>query len=264
MSPKNISQLTDQCYWDKIYLKASVNCLSHWHPVGYEERALAFMFDQVFAAGNVKSVLEVGCGNSTWLPYLAQKYNVAVTGIDYSEEGVLLARQQLLHAGVAGKIHHADIFAVNCDEIGTFDLVYSLGVIEHFENTDEVVNILIRFVKQHGLLLAEVPNLFSIHGLAMRLYQPEVYSRHRVLRCNQLQEVYERNGLEDVNVSILGLASIGIVSWGVAPRYPNLEFMFRPLIRIAQEVFQRTVGKLKIYKGIRLFAPFVYISGRKR
>src|SRR5574341_437658 len=53
-------------------------------------------------------LLEMGCGNSLWLPYFAKKLNYVVSGIDYTEDGCRLAEANLSAVGRQGDIYCRD------------------------------------------------------------------------------------------------------------------------------------------------------------
>ena len=57
-----------------------------------------FRFDQFFKAiapRGPRRMLEIGCGASAWLVYFAKEFGYRVEGIDYSELGCELARENL-------------------------------------------------------------------------------------------------------------------------------------------------------------------------
>ena len=83
-------------------------------------------------------MLEVGCAQSSWLPYFHFAFGCRVAGIDYSPTGCRMSRQLLDEAGVPGEVLERDLFADNSDLEGTFDFLFSLGFIEFIKtSTDE-------------------------------------------------------------------------------------------------------------------------------
>ncbi len=60
---------------------------------------------------------------------------------------------------------------------GSFDVVYSAGVIEHFEDPSRIVRIHAELLKPGGLALITVPNLRGIYG---RLASEETLAIHNL------------------------------------------------------------------------------------
>jgi len=79
--------------------------------------------------------LEIGCAQSRWLTYFAREWGYQVSGLDYSKLGCLQSRALLDREGLAGEIFHQDMFCPQPCQVAGFDLVFSNGVAEHFEDT---------------------------------------------------------------------------------------------------------------------------------
>ena len=79
-------------------------------------------------------VLEIGCAQSRWLPYFAREWGYRVAGLDYSELGCRQSRDLLAREGIAGEIYHQDLFCPRPDQVSSFDLIFSNGVVEHFQD----------------------------------------------------------------------------------------------------------------------------------
>src|SRR5437588_8131675 len=109
-------------HWDGIYEQLAP-AETGWAPSDYGSIVLARALLEEMERAKPSSILEVGCGNSIWLPYVGRKTGVPVAGLDYSEAGCELARQQLAAEGVAGKIFCADLFQTDPIEVGRYDFV---------------------------------------------------------------------------------------------------------------------------------------------
>jgi SAM-dependent methyltransferase len=88
-----------------------------------------------------------------------------VEGIEYTDVGASLSRLNLERAGVEGVIRQADFFDV---PPSSFDLVLSLGFIEHFDDLPRVFARHVAFTAPGGTLAIGVPNY---RGLNRRLQQ---------------------------------------------------------------------------------------------
>lgn len=254
--------LAGKTHWDSIYEGAPGSAES-WEPSTYEELALAQMLGRAAAAAEAKSILEVGCGSSVWLPYLARTASARVAGLDYSREGCEAARARLRAAGVTGEVFCEDLFSEAADRIGQYDLVYSLGVVEHFADLADVVGKIARFVRSGGVLFTEVPNLRSVHGLLTWLYQPELLAKHVLVTRRQLERAHRAAGLTVVESGFKGVASLNITSWGRYARWPAVDRYVVGVVRRVSRAFDQALRWQGRYEGAQLLAPYLYVLARR-
>jgi 2-polyprenyl-3-methyl-5-hydroxy-6-metoxy-1,4-benzoquinol methylase len=93
--------------------------------------------------------LEVGCAPGKMLAWVARVLGAEVAGVDYSPRGVTLSRELLHTPGVAADLRCENIFATSF-EPGSFDVVFSAGVIEHFEDPRDIVCRHLRLARPGG------------------------------------------------------------------------------------------------------------------
>ena len=210
-----------------------------------------------------RTVLEVGCGDSPWLPYLAKWRQVSVAGLDYSEQGCELARNRLQIENIRGSVYCADLFSADPGEIGQYDLVYSLGVVEHFTDLGNVIGHLLKFVNPGGVLLTEIPNLVSIHGFLSWVYQPAQLAKHKLIRKNELEDAYRSHSLVNISTAYVGTFSLGIVAWGLNQRFPKADMFLLLPVRILRKLNDLTMLRLNAYRGCSFLSPFLCASGVK-
>jgi 2-polyprenyl-6-hydroxyphenyl methylase/3-demethylubiquinone-9 3-methyltransferase len=249
-------------HWTQRYSAAVVP--TQWAPLDYNSLVIDYCIRRALKGRVPASVLEIGCGNSTWLPYLGRQLNVPVTGIDYSALGCEQAEAQLASAGVNGRIVCDDLFKIDPDSLGTFDFIYSLGFVEHFTDLPEVVRQVAALLSARGVMLSIVPNLRSVHGLLSWLYQPTVLAKHEVLSPRKLAEAHAHLGFVETETGYAGLASFNVVAWGVEPRWPRADRILRPLavqgVRVSDAVLRRLGG---LGAGNFPLSPFIYSIARR-
>ena len=79
-----------------------------------------------------QKALDIGCGWGGMAIYLAQNFDVDVTGITLSEEQLALARTRAQDAGVAGRVRFNLVDYRNLAESGVkYDRIVSVGMFEH-------------------------------------------------------------------------------------------------------------------------------------
>ena len=107
--------------------------------------------------------LEIGCAPGKMLSWVAAALGAEVSGLDYSGPGVRVARRLFRELGLAADIRNEDVFSTTF-AAGSFDVVYSAGVIEHFEDPSEIVRIHAKLLKPGGVALITIPNLAGFYG----------------------------------------------------------------------------------------------------
>jgi 2-polyprenyl-3-methyl-5-hydroxy-6-metoxy-1,4-benzoquinol methylase len=207
---KGVDKLSSRDYWDEILLQAELPRIST--PRSYHQRITMNFVHDFIGRGNYKTFFEVGCGSSGWLPYFAKKYDLCVSGIDYSEPGCLLAEKNLAMLGIPyGEIICKDIFEPNCTNGKRYDIVFSYGVIEHFHDPGKLVSIFSEFLNPGGIMISLVPNLNGLMGTLSRFFVKDIFEMHRVIDSNELQQYHQRSGLHNLKTSFAGTFTLSVL-----------------------------------------------------
>lgn len=128
--------MQDQQYWDK-YWKENKNKETFFN--GMVALARKYYFAKAFArfinnhfpvVG--KKICEIGTGSGLTLAHLKKMGAAACVGIDYSAESITLAREMNPDC----EFIKADAFATGLPD-KQFDLIYSLGMLEHYNREDQ-------------------------------------------------------------------------------------------------------------------------------
>ncbi|HOK75614.1 MAG TPA: class I SAM-dependent methyltransferase [Bacteroidales bacterium] len=212
MENKEEKRLSTKEYWDSILegarLPLSVNRkqYSAWLIDGF--------FREYILEGNYRTLLEAGAGSSAWLPYLAREYNLKVSGIDYSEPGCRICEENLKLQGIDyGEIICSDIF--RWKDHKKYDIVISLGLIEHFENPGEVLKIAGEHLNPSGMIITVIPNLMGLNGKITRFFMPDVYNIHKKISASELRNLHEERGFRTLNCGYTGMFYPMIIPWQV-------------------------------------------------
>lgn len=92
-----------------------------------------------------KKILEIGCAGGKQLVYFNKEFGYEPYGVDYSEEGCRIARENLRLNDISGQIICEDVFDASFEQ--EFDIVYSMGLIEHFFDPDKIIDKHIELLK---------------------------------------------------------------------------------------------------------------------
>ena len=139
-------------------------------------------------------VLEIGCAPGKHMAYLAKVRQAQVSGLDYSEPGIAFSKELFSRLGLKGQFHCENALATTFPE-NAFDIVYSLGVIEHFDDPRPIIEKHLLLAKDGGLVLITVPNYAGFYGSLQRYFDPENLKIHNldVMNCEALAALPPRH-----------------------------------------------------------------------
>jgi len=216
-----MDRLTDVRYWEEQWWKKiRPRRLRLYRDFDYETVRLLHR-----AAGpKAVRVLELGAGGSRVLPYLAAKFGYHVFGADFSPSGCELLRANLALAGAKGNVVCEDLFQPSLKP-EQFELVFSCGLIEHFEDIGAAIQQHLRLARPGGRVALIVPNLQGLQGKIWKRLAPPLWARHRVFGPADLDKALRSLGLREVKSGYLGsfFLQLGLGSdWTALQRWPKL------------------------------------------
>jgi 2-polyprenyl-3-methyl-5-hydroxy-6-metoxy-1,4-benzoquinol methylase len=200
---QEIRDKAGEAYWTSVWEKSDLNPpidLQSKDMHSYPQRAFNKIFRKFL--NNIplkgKKLVEIGCGNSSWLPYFSKQFGLDVYGIDYSEEGCEQAEKILQRENVEGTIYCTDAFNPVEDLYSEFDIVVSFGVIEHFSDTASTLEAFSKYLKPGGLLITAIPNMSGLNGWLHKKMNRALYDIHVPLDKKQLSEAVRAAGLNEI------------------------------------------------------------------
>ncbi len=230
------------------------------------DRRILGLFRRYGKLNRESRVLEIGCGQSMWLPCLARELGCQVFGLDVEPYAAELARANLSGAGERGEILCRDAFdaSQNQDLLGRFDLIYSMGVMEHFDDAAERLAMLVGYLKPGGRILTTVPNLQGVNWLLQRLASLERLRMHVVYDTKRLSRIHERAGLETIAAGYVGFYD-GYVSGSDSKTSRFRQRLHNRLCwasNMVGETWTRLSGE-RLTPEIKWIAPHVFCVGRR-
>jgi len=171
--------LTDAAYWDRYWDRISVPRERRRQPREFYVNAILDVFDRYLPADPSMTAAEIGGAPGQYLAYLHRSRGYQITCIDFSDAGCRKTRENFRLLGIVGDVIRADI-TEDVGALPTFDVVYSLGLIEHFVDRALVVGQHVRLVRPGGYLVLGVPNFQGVTGWFMRTLQPNLYATHEI------------------------------------------------------------------------------------
>jgi len=167
-----------------------------------------------------KKLIELGCGSSEWLPYLAKEFGFKVFGLDYSEKGCELASKILDAEGIDGQIVVGDLFAPPASLRQAFDVAVSFGVAEHFTDTARCLQAMAEYLLPGGHLFTLIPNMTGLPGAIQRRVDKTVYAKHVPIDRAALEQAHRAAGLKVMFCDYFLACNLGVInieSWKSRP-----------------------------------------------
>ena len=245
MNIKKNHRLTEQKFWEEYWknlrlpVKVDTNlsfdrCLSKVLLKRLEELPLPPPFKERY------SIVEIGAAPGKWLALFPQdKYTVS--GIEYSEAGMDALTRNMMLLGISPlNLIHGDFFEI--EPKPTYDVVMSLGFIEHFDDPIRVLRRHIEWLSPGGYLVIGVPNFTGIHGFAQRLLDVDILKAHNTKIMNQ--SFFE--GLPEIlGIKLCSFEYLGSLE-------PSLPMTFRPatLSNVIQRAALRLASLLRRWRWL--------------
>lgn len=199
------NELTDRQFWSNYWesktgLAVAVGANYLFHK----------QLQQIVGDKQVKTALELGGFPGYYSIFLKKYLNVKATLMDYFvHRGILksvIEKNGLSETDI--EVIEADLFTYKGTE--RFDLVLSCGLIEHFEDTKDIIYRHVQFLNPGGTLFITLPNFTGVNGWVQQNFDPQNYSKHNIKTMNPafLASVARDLGLQNVSVSYFGGFSI--------------------------------------------------------
>jgi SAM-dependent methyltransferase len=177
MSFRDPSRLTDQEFWDEYWDGTELpQEFTEANTSAYIRTFLA-PFDRYLPHGRGLSALEIGGAPGRYAAYFHRRFGYEVRALEYSSVGYELARRNLELLAIPATVVRGDLFDTGV-ELPPSDVVYSLGLIEHFDDPTAVARAHLRFAKPGGLLVIGAPNLRGLSRVLHWLLAPSVLETH--------------------------------------------------------------------------------------
>lgn len=154
-------------------------------------------------------VIEIGCAPGRSLIRFARLFGYQPYGVEYTPNGAALTREYFEACGESpDNVIEADFFseAFLQQWEGQFDVVFSGGFIEHFDDPATAVANHARLLKEGGYLVCSIPNLNSWSWPLFRLFSPDILDVHNlsIMRLGPYRSLFEGLGLTEAHCDYVG------------------------------------------------------------
>lgn len=222
------TEYTNKEYWDKYWEKRTGAIEIKRNPKKYSTNALLDIFEKYLEINSGLTILEIGGAPGQYLMYMNKQFGYQANALDYSSVGNQKTLKNFQSENLKVNVYERNLFSDNfSDNIPIFDIVYSLGFAEHFENLNDVIGRHLKLLKPGGKLIIGVPNLGGIYQWFLKQLAPN-------------------------HLAIHNLKSMDLRNWKLFEKDFELDVIFRDYIGgfeplVMKKIEKRTVKNVVLY-----------------
>ena len=211
-SPVQDERLTTPAYWAEVWQGVKLP------DIRIPEADKDWALKKCLPPGANHRLLEIGCAPGGWMSYFHNEFGYAVDGIEYVPDAAELTRANMKLQNIEAEVWCDDFFSIDTSKFN-YDVVYSGGFIEHFDDYPSVCG---RLAEVGRIVVTMIPNLYGVNGFISRMVRPHVYEKHVPINLEQLRKAHESIGLQTKFCNYVG----GMQFYRIAER--NRLFVNRP------------------------------------
>lgn len=247
--------LTEDKIWNEVWETHSLPQVfkDKFNPY-YVERLDAF-FHKYLPKSKGYEFLELGCAPGRWLHYFNYEFGYIVSGLDSSKVGLEITKKNLEMLGVNSHLYLGDVLKYETNK--EYDVVFSLGLIEHFDPPTEIIEKHLQFVKSGGYVVIGVPNIKkAFYGPLQRLVNKKNPSGYIHISDEELYDHLK------TKIEILFCGYVGVLNFYLL-NIPRRRKISHKLLNITQFLLDKIIRNFNVRKETKLFSPYIFIIGKK-
>lgn len=220
---KENKRLSTKDHWAGSWSKQQLDTIT-FDPLQPSFRDLHDLFSRVLPKNRGMRFLEVGCHPGHYMWYFHHFFDYKVSGLEYVREFCDKVRKSLEGIDVPSDVICDDLFSFtpSSPEV-RWDVVASFGLIEHFQDTEDVIKKHLALLKNGGHLVLVIPNHQGIYGKILKLVSLEKYNAHNLMKYEDILDALKKIG----NVRIVEGGYYGHIGFWATGLYSRVRAMGR-------------------------------------
>ncbi|MBU3925552.1 class I SAM-dependent methyltransferase [Patescibacteria group bacterium] len=181
--------LVSKSNWKKYWSEHGAQKI---HSILFED-----IFQKYFEFNPKLECIEIGCVPGNFLIFLHKKFGYKIHGIDYVEGMEKILKKNFELNNIKNyNIYNSDFRIFKQEKL--FDIVLSIGFIEHFSDYKKIIEKHISLLKKDGILFISLPNFRYGQYLLHRLFDNKNLKKHNLKAMNPkiIKEIFKKNNLE--------------------------------------------------------------------
>lgn len=255
-------ELTEREYWDSRWEKVELPAEVTRDSRKFVTRDLIGLFDKYLPKGNGLRILEIGGAPGKWLAYFKKNFHYDIAGIDYSPTGCQKMRKNfdLLHLG--GSVFNNNILTDDLSALPRFDVVYSFGFVEHFDDLDLILEKHLAMLRPEGILMVGMPNFLGITHRILKRTAPRILSTHnlRAMDLRTWERLEKKYRLQPIFKGYVGGFDLHNC------RRCEKRTLLNRIIRVFFKILTRVTGRMSFLRRFpsQYWSPYLLVMYRKK
>lgn len=246
------NELTDKAFWTAYWeSKSNLDIFVNRDFLFHKQ------LQQVVEQHSPQTAIELGGFPGHYAIFLKKHYGLHATLLDYFVHRAIL--KKVLHKNQleseAIEIIETDLFK-HKPEL-QYDLVLSCGLIEHFQDTSDILQRHIQFLRPGGTLWLTLPNFRGVNGWVQKYFDRANYDRHYIacMDLDLLRQVCQELGLKNIQVQYIQRFSVWLENKSQKP------LLTRVLVKTIWLV-GKVLTKFIPFES-RLLSPYIMVQAQK-
>lgn len=245
--------LTQEKFWDQIWGSYPLPQVFKGKNNLYYVERLDDFFHKHLPENKQYEFLELGCAPGRWMHYFHVEFGYATSGLDSSQTGMEVTKRNLELLNVNANLYFGDVLNYSFDK--KYDVVFSIGLIEHFNPPTEIIEKHINLTKEGGYTVIAIPNIkYSLYYYLQKIVKKEVLENHVLLNKRELQEFFNQQ-------SIIACQYVGVFNLFLLNIEQNS--LWFKIICHTEGIAEKILRLLKITNDSHMFSPYIFIILKK-
>ncbi len=248
-------KLTEEKTWSDVWESHSLPQVFKTDYNPYYVEVMDKFFHKYLPEDNNFEFLELGCAPGRWMHYFHDEFGYKVSGIDYSKIGVEATRENMRLLNTPANVFEGDV--LNFQSGKKYDMVFSIGLIEHFDPPKEIIQKHFDLLNERGYLIIGVPNLSSpFYRFLQFLINKELLKEHVIITKKDFEKI-KTAGFETIYCNYFGVFNLFLL--GIAKHKIRLH----KTVNFFQTVVDKFLRKLNIQRESKIFSPYIFLILKK-
>jgi len=216
-------EITDKKFWEKYWGSKTI------FQIVEENYSFSNIFKEELTDKNYKSMVEIGGFPGYFAIYFRKYWGYKTTLLDYIINHQIVEKLLKINKLKPGDIELAKTDFTKYEGSKKYDVVFSLGFIEHFEDTADIIKRHWKMVNPGGKMIIGIPNFLGINGIYQLLFDPAILNVHNLNSMDsvRLKAILKNSGIKNFKVFYVSGAMVWLES--LNKRKPILRFFTRIL-----------------------------------